>query len=201
MCRPLALLASHQFEIRVPKGPAPELSRHQSPRSVYNPPSLQILVPRGTNDPYEIPKLNRIAGGAGPRIACGERAAPPHPGATCVLLGSTVPSSKSRGQGCPTSRDASPAQDFQWREWKADARATPAPGAASLIQTLVGHCTPWRGGASPGGGSGGRLGRAWLSLSRVPQGTPGHLQRSRTPTLPAPAVFRRRSPHPTQCQP
>lgn len=89
-----------------------------------------------------------------------------------------------------------PAQDSQWREWKADTPATPAPGAASLIQTLVGHCTPWRGGASPGGGSGRRLGRAWLSLSRVPQGTPAHLPGSRTPALPAPSVLRH-SPHPT----
>jgi hypothetical protein len=65
-----------------------------------------------------------------------------------------------------------------------DASATPAPGAASLIQTLVGHCSPWRGGASPRRGSGRRLGRARLSLSK---GSPGHTRPPARIAHPSPA--------------
>lgn len=69
---------------------------------------------------------------------------------------------------------------------KANAPVTPAPGAASLIQTLVGHHTSRRGGASPGEEVAG--GWAGLSPNRVPQGTPGHLPGSRTPALPSPSA-------------
>lgn len=179
------------------KGPAPELSRHQSPRSVYNPPSLRILVPRGTNDPYEISQTEQNCGRGGSQNRVWRKSCSAPPWSHLCTTGKYCPKFKIKGSGLSRKQGrASRAGPSVARV----ARATPAPGAASLIQTLVGHCTPWRGGASPGGGSGRRLGRACQSLSRVPQGTPGHLQRSRTPALPACAMLRG-SPHPTRCQP